>query len=63
MRVVSVFELRGLPVREALERVREAEWVMDEGGTFIPSEEFARILENSGSVHKRLTHKHKVVRA
>ena len=63
MRVVSIYDLRKLPLREALARLREAEWVLDEGATFIPSGEFSRILENSGSVHKRLTHKHKVVRA
>ncbi len=63
MRVVSIYDLRKLPLREALRRLREAEWVLDEGATFIPSGEFSRILENSGSVHKRLTHKHKVVRA
>jgi len=63
MRVVSIYDLRRLPRREALARLKEAEWVLDEGATFIPSGEFSRILENSGSVHKRLTHKHKVVRA
>lgn len=63
MRVVSIYDLRRLPRREALRRLREAEWVLDEGATFIPSGEFSRILENSGSVHKRLTHKHKMVRA
>lgn len=63
MRVVSIYDLRRLPRREALRRLREAEWVLDEGATFIPSGEFSRIRENSGSVHKRLTHKHKVVRA
>jgi len=63
MRVVSIYDLRRLPRGEALRRLKEAEWVLDEGATFIPSGEFSRILENSGSVHKRLTHKHKMVRA
>jgi len=63
MRVVSIYDLQRLPLREALARLREVEWVLDEGATFIPSGEFWRVLQNSGSVHKNLTHKPKVVRA
>jgi len=44
MRVVSTRELRELPLLEALERLREVEWVMDESATFIPAEEFAKSL-------------------
>ncbi|AHL21649.1 hypothetical protein [Thermococcus nautili] len=63
MRVVSIYELRRLPRRSALERLKRVDFVLDEEATLVPSEEFSRILENSGSVHKKLTHKHKVVRA
>ncbi len=63
MRVVSIYELRGLSKEEALARLKEAEWVLDEGATFIPSGEFSRILENSGSVHKNPNHQLKEVRA
>ncbi|WP_148882742.1 hypothetical protein [Thermococcus aciditolerans] len=63
MRVVSIYDLRKLPLEEALAKLREAEWVLDEGAMLIPSREFSRILQVSGSVHKKLTHKHKVVRA
>jgi len=62
MKVVSVYDLRKLPLREALRRLNEADWVLDEGAMFVPSEEFSRILQVSGTVHKNLTHKHKVVR-
>ena len=62
MRVVSVYELRKLPLREALERLKEAEWVLDEGAMFVPSEEFSRILQNSGSVPIRNKHRTRVVR-
>ncbi|CAI1492035.1 protein of unknown function [Thermococcus nautili] len=53
MRVLSEREFWRLweedPV-EAWRRLREAEWVMDDSAMFTPSEEFARFLENSGSV-------------
>ncbi|GAB6102390.1 hypothetical protein JCM16138_16130 [Thermococcus atlanticus] len=62
MKVVSIYDLRKLPLREALRRLREADWVLDEGAMFVPSEEFSRILQNSGSVHKKVAHQHKVVR-
>jgi len=62
MKVVSIYDLRKLPLREALERLREADWVLDESATLVPSEEFSRILQVSGSVHKRVIHQHKVVR-
>lgn len=58
MRVVSTRELRELPLLEALERLREVEWVMDESATFIPAEEFARSLRESRP--RVLTHQHKV---
>ena len=66
MRVVLELEVRELFKQNpeaARQKLQEAEWVMDRNGTFIPSGEFWRVLQNSGSVNKKLTHKHKVVRA
>ncbi len=61
MRVVSVFELRELPLEEALRRLEEVEWVMDESGYFYPADlykdfmpagEIWRFLQNSVTQHK-----------
>ena len=71
MRVVSVFELRELPLGEALKRLEEVEWVMDESGyfypadlykDFIPAGEIGRILQNSATQHKNQENEARTVR-
>lgn len=66
MRVVLELEVRELFERDpeaARQKLQEHEWVMDQNGTFIPSEEFWRILQNSGSVNKNQEREHEVVGA
>ena len=72
MRVVSVFELRRLPLEEALKKLEEVEWVMDENGLFypadlykdfIPAGEIGRILQNSATQHKNPENEARTVRA
>ncbi|WP_297438033.1 hypothetical protein [Thermococcus sp.] len=62
MKVVSIYDLRKLPLREALKKLREADWVLDEGAMLVPPEEFSRILQISGSVPIRNKHRTRVVR-
>ncbi|WP_297490322.1 hypothetical protein [Thermococcus sp.] len=48
MRVVSVFELRELSLEEALRRLEDVEWVLEEDGSFYPAEFYRDILPATG---------------
>ncbi|WP_048151222.1 hypothetical protein [Palaeococcus ferrophilus] len=74
MRVVSVFELRGLPLEEAMKKLREAEWVLDEDCLLYPADLYREFIpasnwrnlpkrEKTASHPKNSPIKHHVVRA
>ncbi len=45
MRVVSVFELRELPpLEEAMKKLREADWVLDEDSLFYPADLYREFI-------------------
>ncbi len=72
MRVVSVYELRELPLEEALKRLEEVEWVLEEDASFYPADlykdfmpagEIWRFLQNSVTQHKNPENEARTVRA